>query len=761
MAAIFDILQDAAWPNDYPASVGLLRRLVSAFADAFSGKADKATTLAGYGIADARISGGVITLGPDSIAPLTSHQSLAAYVNGGSYDSASRKILLKHDDATVAEIDAAAFVRDGMVSSAGVVNVPSDETPAGVADGDYLKVTFNTDAGKDTVYIPLTDVFNPANYYDKAYADGRFVAKEQGKGLSTNDYDVTEKGKVATALQPADIVDPTTALTTGKAADAKATGDAMALRPTKAQLDAGWWSEWTILRNGVDVTSQVAQPVWDSIWDVSRSIVSGDVGASDPSEDENVPTLSWTAEYEGPDGLETVDYTAIRRRVSAPVPTKPEDIGAASVADATLTPIYSQTPTFSEWTFSGIPEGWEIRQFGYNYEGAWVLHCQTADNLPWQELAYGEEDAVSLAFGEGSPSIFATRVRTDIIGYTLGSQTDKPLQPQGDYALLAQLYEAVRNLAPDFTAKTYALNELCTYNGVFYRCKSTYTADAQSSKPDADTTHWEAKKVSELFLPLTGGTMSGGLSMMSWTVPNGSHGGVTLYTEAVDAYLRYSIDAQHSYTLGFPERSGIFAVLPDIGIPAFSVTATYALGAKVVHDNALWNCTTAVSTAGAWNAANWTKICDLAADATPTANSKALMTSGDIKTALDSKADAAALRYAANAATVPTGATPTVTNIADRAMNSATLGSGVTAVDITLPAATAGYARDFFVFLTVEASDAPTLTFTDPATNTDVAIAFGEESLADIDVGNNLILFTEVMPGSNKFLVSVKHEEAS
>lgn len=42
-----------------------------------SGKADKATTLAGYGITDAKIANGVITLGSDSITPLTSHQDIS------------------------------------------------------------------------------------------------------------------------------------------------------------------------------------------------------------------------------------------------------------------------------------------------------------------------------------------------------------------------------------------------------------------------------------------------------------------------------------------------------------------------------------------------------------------------------------------------------------------------------------------------------------------------------------------------------------
>ena len=49
--------------------------------DAFDAKAAKATTLAGYGITDAKIANGVITLGSNSITPLTSHQSIKTINN--------------------------------------------------------------------------------------------------------------------------------------------------------------------------------------------------------------------------------------------------------------------------------------------------------------------------------------------------------------------------------------------------------------------------------------------------------------------------------------------------------------------------------------------------------------------------------------------------------------------------------------------------------------------------------------------------------
>ena len=54
------------------------------------------------------------------------------------------------------------------------------------------------------IYIPPTDIFNPANYYDKTAADEKFVAQIVGKGLSTEDYTSAEKtklGGVATGAQ--------------------------------------------------------------------------------------------------------------------------------------------------------------------------------------------------------------------------------------------------------------------------------------------------------------------------------------------------------------------------------------------------------------------------------------------------------------------------------------------------------------------------------------------------------------------------------
>ena len=49
--------------------------------DAIADKADAATTLAGYGITDAKIESGVITLGSNSVTPITSHQDISSKAN--------------------------------------------------------------------------------------------------------------------------------------------------------------------------------------------------------------------------------------------------------------------------------------------------------------------------------------------------------------------------------------------------------------------------------------------------------------------------------------------------------------------------------------------------------------------------------------------------------------------------------------------------------------------------------------------------------
>lgn len=122
---------------------------------------------------------GFIT-GSDSAITNKALASEAVY--SGTYDSNSKKILLKNkENTTLAEIDATAFIKDGMVSQVEVSN-------------GNLVITFNTDAGKNPISVPISDIFDANNYYTKTEANSTFLTSHQSLSnyvtLST-DQDIT------------------------------------------------------------------------------------------------------------------------------------------------------------------------------------------------------------------------------------------------------------------------------------------------------------------------------------------------------------------------------------------------------------------------------------------------------------------------------------------------------------------------------------------------------------------------------------------
>lgn len=122
---------------------------------------------------------GFITASDGSI---TNKALASEAVYSGTYDSNSKKILLKNKaNTTLAEIDATAFIKDGMVSQVEVSN-------------GNLVITFNTDAGKNPISVPISDIFDANNYYTKTEANSTFLTSHQSLSnyvtLST-DQDIT------------------------------------------------------------------------------------------------------------------------------------------------------------------------------------------------------------------------------------------------------------------------------------------------------------------------------------------------------------------------------------------------------------------------------------------------------------------------------------------------------------------------------------------------------------------------------------------
>lgn len=79
-----------------------------------------------------------------------------------TYNTETKKINLEgFDSSIIASIDATAFIKDGMINTVELVTDPESHDP-----GTYLVITFNTDAGKDAIYLDvssLIDVYEGTN----------------------------------------------------------------------------------------------------------------------------------------------------------------------------------------------------------------------------------------------------------------------------------------------------------------------------------------------------------------------------------------------------------------------------------------------------------------------------------------------------------------------------------------------------------------------------------------------------------------------
>lgn len=82
------------------------------------------------------------------------------------YDPVMKQIELRNtSDSVISSIDATAFIKDGMLDSVTV-------------SGGNLNFVFNTDAGKETISIPLSDFFDASAYYTKSEVDNKGYCTE-------------------------------------------------------------------------------------------------------------------------------------------------------------------------------------------------------------------------------------------------------------------------------------------------------------------------------------------------------------------------------------------------------------------------------------------------------------------------------------------------------------------------------------------------------------------------------------------------------
>ena len=106
----------------------------------------------------------------DDIADGT-NRKLSDYINNVVYDSTNSTINFKNGNTTIASVDAAPFIVDGMIDNVSIVT-PTTGTYANQA---CLFIDFNIASGKTDIYIPLSDIFDPDDYYTKTDADNRYI----------------------------------------------------------------------------------------------------------------------------------------------------------------------------------------------------------------------------------------------------------------------------------------------------------------------------------------------------------------------------------------------------------------------------------------------------------------------------------------------------------------------------------------------------------------------------------------------------------
>ena len=253
---------------------------------------------------------------------------------------------------------------------------------------------------------------------------------------------------------PALAAPSTDAGAAGKAADAKATGDALA---EKAPWMVPYRIDGKLMRGyGTGIGSSGRYLVFeDEEHDVLITYSPATGLFATDTQDTPDFRYDWEVSEDDlilyRDGAEYIRYPYEER----PVALTPEVIAPASIEEAAgkaadayatgtslaskasaedvgLTAVYSDTPTFSEWTIS--PSG-KFTEVIWISEGGDFQWCLSFDDYPIY-TANLDPNATSISAEDGDGTIYtATRTRTDIIGYQLGSQEDKPLAPAGDYAL--------------------------------------------------------------------------------------------------------------------------------------------------------------------------------------------------------------------------------------------------------------------------------------------------------------------------------------
>ncbi len=94
---------------------------------------------------------------------------VANFFGAVNYDSNAKRINFYNTSTggtVLGYVDATDFIKDGMVS-----NVEIKDITSGGSSVTVIAITFNSDAGKEEIDIPISQIFDASNYYTKAQTE--------------------------------------------------------------------------------------------------------------------------------------------------------------------------------------------------------------------------------------------------------------------------------------------------------------------------------------------------------------------------------------------------------------------------------------------------------------------------------------------------------------------------------------------------------------------------------------------------------------
>ena len=175
----------------------------------------------------------------NTVAAKTDIPSVSGYADTVAYDTNSKEMKFYHGGTGGTEVysfDASPFLIDGMVQNVEIKDVEiSGETVT------CLVISFNTDAGKQDINIPISEIFDASNYYTKTEVDAALSAKSDSSAV-TEEISAAVSGKVDNSTYTAYTAATDTVL--GGKADTTAMTEAIS-EATSGKVDNSTYTAFT------------------------------------------------------------------------------------------------------------------------------------------------------------------------------------------------------------------------------------------------------------------------------------------------------------------------------------------------------------------------------------------------------------------------------------------------------------------------------------------------------------------------------------